>query len=242
MRFGSRNPVFGRIEKANYFENTNEVATYKGITKKTLYFLGMVLLGTMISILLVISESSALLPIMVVSGIGTFIFGIVALVSPKNSKVFGTLYCVSEGILVGLISLVYALAYNGIITAALLSVFTIFLVVVTLYLTGIVRVTNKFINFLFIFSIAYILSMLVIWIFFAISGNTFSVGTMALISGITVFIATLYLFFDLEQIRRVVEGGYPKQMEWYAAFGLAYTLVWLYIEVLRLISIFMDRD
>ena len=55
------------------------------------------------------------------------------------------------------------------------------------------------------------------------------------------FIATLYLFFDLEQIRQTVEGNYPKEYEWMASFGISFTLIWLYVEILRLVVIVFAR-
>ena len=63
------------------------------------------------------------------------------------------------------------------------------------------------------------------------------------VSAVTVLLAALYLLMDLDTIRRIVEGGMPKEMEWYASFGLAFTLVWLYVEILRIVAIvFSNKD
>lgn len=243
MRFGSNNPVFNKIKKEEVLQSsTYDVATYGGIARKTLFFLGMVAIGALVSILLFkAGNTDLLMPIIVVSAIGTFFFSLIALLIPSASKIFGTLYCLSQGVLVGLVSFFLAETTNGIVPAALVSVFAIFFVVATLYLTGVIKVTNGFMKFLSIFAIGFIVSMIILYIVMAVSNFQVNWGLMVLISAVSVFLATLYLFFDLENIRRIVEGESPKQLEWYAAFGLAYTLIWLYVELLRLISLFVDR-
>jgi len=76
------------------------------------------------------------------------------------------------------------------------------------------------------------------------SGTSFqNYNTMILlISGLSVFLATLYLFFDIEQIRQIVEGRAPKDLEWYVAFGFIFTVIWLYTQLLRIAFIIMDRS
>lgn len=77
----------------------------------------------------------------------------------------------------------------------------------------------------------------------AITGQEYNMTLCLGISAITILLASIYLLMDLDNIRLVVEGGYPKAMEWYAAFGLTFTLVWLYVEILRLVAvIFADRN
>ena len=72
-------------------------------------------------------------------------------------------------------------------------------------------------------------------------GYEMNLGLNLLVSAISIFIASLYLFFDLENIRQVVQGQYPKQYEWYAAFGLSFTLIWLYVEILRIAIVILSK-
>ena len=71
--------------------------------------------------------------------------------------------------------------------------------------------------------------------------NIFNLTIIA-IASLSTFLATLYLFFDLERVYQIVEGGAPETLEWNVAFGLVYTLVWLYIEILRLAFIILSSD
>jgi uncharacterized YccA/Bax inhibitor family protein len=104
-------------------------------------------------------------------------------------------------------------------------------------------VKSGFIKFLVIFAIGLFLTQIILYLIMTFTGQAYNFGLCLGISVLTVFLATLYLFFDLEHIRQVVEGGYPKDLEWYASFGLVFTLVWLYIEILRIVTIlFANRD
>ncbi len=236
MKIYNSNPAFKRINKAEYVESY-DVATYKGIATKTLYFLALVLVGAFGGLFLIANNPSIGIVVFIASLVVSMICGLVALLIPKATKIAGSLYCIFQGVFVGVISMTFAAETNGIVPAALLGVITVFLIVTTLYITRIVKVTNKFMNFLFVFSISFAITMVALYLFSIFGGFQFNFLIMGLISGISVILATLYLFMDLEQIRMVVEGGYPKEYEWHSAFALSYTLIWLYIELLRLIFI-----
>ncbi|MDD4062899.1 MAG: Bax inhibitor-1/YccA family protein [Bacilli bacterium] len=236
MRIYNSNPAFKKINKAEYTASY-EIATYKGIAKKTLFYLLLVLVGAFGGLFLIANNPPIGIAVFIGSFIVSLISGLIALMIPKATKIAGSIYCLFQGIFVGVISMTFAAETNGIVPAALLGVITVFLIVTTLYVTRIVKVTNKFMNFLFIFAISFIITMVALYLFSIFGQFEFSLPIMALISGISVILATFYLFMDLEQIRMVVEGGYPKEYEWHSAFALSYTLIWLYIELLRLIFI-----
>lgn len=241
MRLGSSNPAFKKILN-NEYSGDYAVATYKGVAKKTFYFIAMTILGALGGIALLVAAPAIGLGALIFSAITTGIFAIIALLVPSATKVCGTIYCLAEGFLVGVVSIVYNAVLNGAVVGALVSTIVVFLVVATMYLTNLVKVNGKFIKFLMTFAISAMLSIFVIYLIYAIQGIEMSMGVYSLVSVISCLIATLYLFFDMEQIKRVVEGGYPEQTEWMAAFGLAYTLIWIYIEMLRLIAIFSRNN
>lgn len=243
MRFRSSNIVFKKIlnneaDAANY-----EVATYSGIAKKSLFYLVLVLVGAFGGLFLGSVNASVYGVLLPVAAVGTFIFALISFFSPRLVKITGSIYCLLEGLLVGFISVIYGAVAEGAVMTALLSTVMVFTVVTTLFLTNIVKVNSGFMKFLFIFAIGLILSQIVLYLIMTFTGQTYSVGLCLGISVLTVFLATLYLLFDLEHIRQVVEGGHPKDLEWYASFGLVFTLVWLYIEILRIVTIlFANRN
>lgn len=243
MRFGNSNIAFRRIlNQGSQVDANYEACTYKGIALKTAIFLLTALIGAGIGIGLLVYKPEIAMAILAVSGIFTIIFSLVAMISFKSSKVFGILYCITEGILLGCVSFICSSLLEGAVSIALLSTIAVFGVVTFLFVGNVVKVNNKFIKFLMIFAISFIIvtlftSIISIWV-------PISFGFSLAISAVSVFLATLYLFFDLENIRTMVEGGYPKEMEWNAAFGLSFTLIWLYVEILELvvkIVSFVDR-
>lgn len=249
MRFSnvrSHNPVFKKALNSEYTRDY-AVATYKGVAFKTLFYLFLVVVGAFLGVFLLVNNPEALPGALLLSIVVGTIAAIIAVVSPRASKIAGSIYCLLQGMMVGLITLVYAVATYGVVTVALLSTIAVLLVVATLYLSGIVKVTNKFRSFLFIFAMSVIFAQLFIWLFslFVPSIGTVFVdnfGLSLIVSIVMVFLATLYLFFDLENIRQVVEGGYPKYLEWYVSFGLVLTIVWLYLELLPLVARLMSDN
>lgn len=245
MRFRSSNPVFSRINKMDNVGINYESATYRGVAGKSFYFTILIVLGAILGIGLFATKPDALMSALPIVGITTFITALIAMMSPRATKIAGTIYCISEGVLVGLVSLIFETVYPGVVIAGLTGTIAVLFVVGTVYFTGLVKVTGRFVKFLLIFAISVILCQFALFILtlFMPELNTIysNFGVSLLVSGVMIFLATMYLMFDMENIRQVVEGGQPKEMEWYASFGLVFTIVWLYMEVLRLVAIIMDR-
>lgn len=243
LRFRSSNIVFRKILNSEVEGVNYEVATYSGIAKKSIFYLLLVLAGAFGGLFLSTVNASAYTSLLSIAAISTFIFALISFWSPRFVKITGSIYCLLEGLLVGFISAVYGAVAEGAVITALLSTVMVFMVVTTLFLTNIIKVNSGFIKFLFIFAIGMILSQLILYLIMTFTGQAYSFGLCLGISALTVFLATLYLLFDLEHIRQVVEGGHPKDLEWYASFGLVFTLVWLYIEILRIVTIlFANRN
>ncbi len=241
-RFGSSNIAFKRALNADYAME-GERASYKGVGKKLLYFLLMTVVGALGGIFLAVNNPTAYAIILGVSGIGTFVLSLISMISNRMCKYTGPLYCLLEGSFIGVLSFVLSSVLEGVVAMALLSTIVVFAVVAVLYLTKLVTVGSGFLRFLLIFSVSFILSQIVFMLFGTFAGITYSYGFVALVSLASVFLATLYLFFDMENIRQIVEGGYPKEFEWTASFGLSFTLIWLYVEILRLLVIIAgERD
>lgn len=244
--FQSYNPVFRRALDQEQ-ETGYGVATYGGVAIKTLIYLLLVVAGGFGGIFLLANNPQIGVTVLVLSLLTSGIFSFIAILFPKTSKVLGSLYCLMQGFVVGLISISFEGLVPGVILVTVLATIAVLLVVATLYLSGIVRVNNTFLNFLFIFVVSVLISQVLIYL-----GSLFSSSIALLfnnylatlvISLVMIFLVTLYLFFDLENIRRVVEGKAPKYLEWYVSFGLVFTIIWLYFQLLPLVvRILANRD
>ena len=240
-RFRSSNIVYKRL-KSQEFAFDCEKATYKGIGKKLLLFAFFTLVGAALGIVSLIAFPNVFTVAIAVSGIFTFIFSLLSMISNKCCKITGPLYCVMEGYLVGALSILLSTVVQGVVPMALLSTIAVFVVVAGLYMSNIIKVGSGFKRFLLIFSLGFIVSQLLFHIIAFALHLEFSFGLILAVSFVSVFLATLYLFFDMENIRTVVEGGLPKEYEWTASFGLAFTLIWLYVEILRIVVLIAGRD
>jgi uncharacterized YccA/Bax inhibitor family protein len=121
------------------------------------------------------------------------------------------------------------------------------LVMFVLYQTRVIRVTNKFRSVITIATVSIMVFYLIKWIAslaFGASIGAFTNASTPLGIGfsiVVVCLAALNLLLDLDMIEKGVENRAPKYMEWYGAFGLLVTLVWLYLEILRLLSKLKER-
>lgn len=239
----SQNLVYKRLFDSE-IENTDyEVATYSGVAKKTFVYLAMVFIGAFGGISLGLVNANAYAGMIITSSLLTFIFSLLAMISPRMSKVCGIIYCLFEGVTVGFVSMVYSAVAGGAVITALLSTVMVFAIIATLFVTNVVKVNSRFTRFLITFSISFVITQILLFLIMSITGQEYNMTLCLGISAITILLASIYLLMDLDNIRLVVEGGYPKAMEWYAAFGLTFTLVWLYVEILRLVAvIFADRN
>jgi len=151
-------------------------------------------------------------------------------------------YAAAEGVFVGGISGVFEDAYPGVVSQAVIGTLAAFGAMLVLYRTGAVRATPKFVKVLTIAGLAYLgiaLASLVGalfgagggWGFYGISG----LGILLCVAGVA--LASFFLVLDFDFIERGVRNGLPERYSWLAAFGLVSTVVWLYIEMLRLLAI-----
>ena len=150
-----------------------------------------------------------------------------------------------EGLFLGGISAVFNVSYPGIVIQAVLATFATMFSMLGLYRMGVIKCTDKFRSIVFISTISIAVLYLMQWIgsFFHYSiPAIFGTGTIGIgFSILVVGIAALNLILDFDFIEKGSQAMLPKDYEWYGAFGLMVTLVWLYIEILRLLAKLRDR-
>jgi uncharacterized YccA/Bax inhibitor family protein len=178
--------------------------------------------------------------------IGAFIFALITFFKKTWAPVTAPIYAVLEGLFLGGISGVFEARFPGIAMQAIaLTIGTLFTLLLA-YRTGLIKATENFklgvvaatggIAMLYLVSI--VMGFFGASIPFIHSNGTFGI----LFSLFVVVIAALNLVLDFDFIETGAEMGAPKYMEWYAAFGLMVTLVWLYLEILRLLAKLQSRD
>jgi uncharacterized YccA/Bax inhibitor family protein len=185
-------------------------------------------------------------PLMLVGFLGGFIFAMITTFKKEWSPVTAPIYALLEGLALGGLSAVIDLRYPGIAIQAVGLTFGTLFVLLLAYRSGLIKVTQKLrlgivaaTGGIMLF---YLLQMLLGFFgiqFVSVNGS----GVIGIgFSLFVVAIAALNLVLDFDFIERGVQYGAPKYMEWYGAFGIIVTLVWLYLEILRLLSKMRSRN
>lgn len=169
------------------------------------------------------------------------VFALASAFKPTWSPVTAPLYALAEGTFLGAISALFEVQYHGIVLQAVMASIGVLVVMLFLYRSGVIKVTQKFRMGVLAATGGILLLYLVSWGLSAFTSVNTSVlfggGTLSIvISVVVVCIAALNLVLDFDLIERATSAGAPRYMEWYCAFGLMVTLVWLYLELLRLLG------
>jgi uncharacterized YccA/Bax inhibitor family protein len=178
------------------------------------------------------------------SAIAALVVGLVISLGKTIRPPLILLYGALEGVFVGGISYWYADAFGGnIVPQAVLGTLAACATMLVLYRTGVIRNSPKFTKILTIALVSYLVFGLINLLFAVFGGmSVYSVGGLGvLISGLGVVLASLFLVLDFDFIEQGVRNGLPREYAWLAGFGLVVTLVWLYLEILRLLAILQNN-
>jgi uncharacterized YccA/Bax inhibitor family protein len=247
-----------RLDNVTEVDETNS-ATYKGIAVKTAFFLLFCVAGILLQLALVntlsagdliefsvkgfdVSMYSYELYALIGSVILAIVFQLMAFFAKATTPVTGALYCVTQGYMISFIIFKVLKGYEYLGALALAITLMIVLVMSILYATGVIRVTKKFKMVMLTLFATTIASSILVFIgsfipatrglVASITGNLgFSIG----VSVVFIIIAALFLICDFDTIDHVVNDKLPKKYEWAAAFGLAFTVLWIYLKVLDII-------
>ena len=174
--------------------------------------------------------------------IGAFIFAMVLSFSKRVKPWAAIAYAALEGIALGVISHYYEAAYPGIVSQAVIGTLGAFVGILFAYRTKRIRVTEKFnriigaalIGYLVIGLASFIASLFKVNQGFGFYKPGSSLGLLLCVAGVG--LATFFLVIDFDQIEKMIAAGAPQEESWRAGFGLMVTVVWIYLEVLRLLS------
>ncbi len=246
----SSNPTFGRDVFASTREFGSETMTVSGTVNKCFFLLALVFASAVwswqeTSKQILGLEGGSFPTLVMVGAIVGFVLGLVTVFFKKASPYTSPAYALAEGVVLGAISAVMEQRYGGIVFQAVLGTFGTFFFMLFLYRSKMVQATDSFkrgmgaalAGVCFIYLISFIMGLFGKHIPYIHESGPIGIAFSCIVVGLAAFSFIL----DFDNIESGERLRAPKYMEWYGAFGLLVTLVWLYIEVLRLLSKFRER-
>jgi len=182
----------------------------------------------------------------IVAVLVAFVCAIVSMFKPNLARFLAPVYALAEGAAIGAISHAYNIEYDGIVLQAVGATAGVFVVMLVLYRTGIIRVNDKFrrtvvgatLGLMVFYGIALLFRLFGAEVSFLSNGSLLGIGISLFAAGL----AAMNLALDFDFIEQGERNGLPKHMEWYAGLGILVTLVWLYLELLRLFANLRERN
>lgn len=232
------------------YDSTQGTMTINGAVGKFGFLLLMVMGAAFYSWnLMAKGQMSQLNTLLWVGIIGGFIVSMIIIFKPQTSRYLAPLYALLEGLFLGGISVVvnnaFAASYPGIVMQAVGLTFAVGFAMLGLYSFRIIRATEKFRSVILSATVGIALFYVITMVLRLFHVNVpFMYDSSLLGIGISIFIvaiAALNLILDFDMIEKGAQMGAPKYMEWYGAFGLLITMVWLYLEILKLLTRFAGR-
>jgi uncharacterized YccA/Bax inhibitor family protein len=223
-----------------------EGMTIEGTVNKTYVLFLLLIVGVAGA---VVAEESALYGLMMLGAIGGLITALVTVFRKQWAPITAPIYALLEGLFVGAISLVMEAAYPGIVLPAVSLTFGTLFALLAAYRSGLIKATENFklgvaaaTGAIFVVYLAqFVLGIVGVQIGF-LHEAIFGAGWLGIgVSVVVIIVAALNLVLDFDFIEQGSAARAPKYMEWYGAFGLLVTLIWLYLEILRLLSKLRSR-
>jgi uncharacterized YccA/Bax inhibitor family protein len=257
--FKSNNPILkDNMYEGSVFEGMRVHSENAMTVKGTLNKFGMLMLLMVASSFFswnYATQGNSIMPLILIALIGGLVCGFIMSRKPQTSTYMAPIYALLEGLFVGAISALYeykvgaAGGYSGIVPQAIGLTLGVALAMYLLYTFKIITVTQRLRSIVLTACVGVGIFYLVVFIASLIFGNSAVPGfiyqpTLLGIgfSILMVALASFKLLIDFDNVEQGVQAGAPKYMEWYSAFGLLVTIVWLYIEMLRLLAKLSSRD
>lgn len=237
------NPALTSSFKQAVKQNTNaslgERVSVNGVVNKTLMLIAIV--AAVAAATAFIVPINLLIPV----GFGASILGLIiamVMIFSKNANPAGAvLYAAVEGVFVGAFSAYFNIIYPDIVTQAVFATFATAALMFFLWKRNIIKVTDGFMRNLTFALFAYLgLSLINLFVFLFTGWSAYFTGLGWLFALIGVVLASLSIAADLQMVTKAVQAGLPEKEEWRLGFGLTVTLVWLYVEFLRLFGLIRE--
>lgn len=242
------NPALNQKTFESLVVEGDKVMTINGTVNKTAISLAILVFGALYTWNLFNQTMSveAIYPWMIGGSIGGFIVAMITIFKKHLAPITTPIYALLEGVALGGISAFFESMYPGIVFQAVTLTFGVLFSLLFAYRSGLIKVTENFKLGVVAATGGIFIVYMISWLMNMFTGAGISMihdnGIMGIgFSAFVVVIAALNLVLDFDFIESGVERGAPKYMEWYGAFGLTVTLVWLYIEILRLLSKLRSR-
>lgn len=255
MRSG--NPAFNDRVLENFREDvqlstSSSTMTVQGTAAKTMILLGLCIGTACFTWSMVWSAvngqapAGGIYPWVMGGAIAGLVLGLATSFVPRWAPITAPLYALAEGLFLGGLSALFEVRYPGIALQSVAATFGTLFTLMLAYQSGIIRATERFKAGVFaatggimlVYLVGFVMSFFGMQIPYIHQPNWIGIG----FSVVVVIVAALNLIIDFDFIESSAAAGAPKSMEWYGAFGLMVTLVWLYIEILRLLSKINSRD
>ncbi len=244
----SSNPALTRDPFSRYHSpvDTDKTMTLSGCINKAGFLILLVIFGASLTWQYIgslqTSYGQPAMPSGILWGslIGGLILAMIIIFKPTTAPFLSPVYALIEGALLGAISMFMEIRYPGIAMQAVVGTFGVFALMLFTYRTGLIKVTEKFRSIMMmavggiflIYMVSFLGSLFGFNLPYIHEGGPIGIGFSVVVCGIAAF--SLLLDFDL--IEKGAQQRAPKFMEWYAAFSLLVTLIWLYLEILRLLG------
>lgn len=242
MAMRSANPALNKKTFAAFGQTavSGGTMTIQGTVNKASIMLGCVLLTAFYS-----WSSPSAVVLMPVGIFGGLILAFITIFKKEWAGITGPLYALFEGLFLGAISMYFERRYPGIVINAVVLTFGTLITLLLAYRSGLIKATENFKlgvtaatgGIFMLYMASFILRFFGVHMTFLHDSSLLSIG----ISFAVVIVAALNLVLDFDFIEQGAQYGAPRYMEWYAAFGLMVTLIWLYIEILHLLSKLQSR-
>ncbi len=225
------------LEKARTggsFDEATEYMTVSGAVNKTILLVGIMLVAAVFSFM---SPASIYMPVGVLGGAAVYMF---TSFKPHFAPTLAPLYAILEGLFVGTVSAIYAAQFEGILFQAVSLTICTLLTMLLVYKSGLIQVTDKFRMGVSMAVGAIMLVYLISWVGhfvgfeipFIHESGTIGIGITVVVIGV----AALNLLLDFDNFEKGERNQLAKHYEWLFGMGLLFTLIWLYVEFLRLLS------
>ncbi len=241
-----QSPLFSNIQTGEVVYDDVDRASYKGITLKTCFLLLIAVIVAAFTAFalpkILFNNLTTFMVTLVISSIVGFISVIVGRFSERRAKYASVIYSICEGLFLGSLSAICEAVIPGVVTTAIFSTVVLFAIMLILFGTGVIKVGNRFRTVCFGLIIGAIALTLLSTILYFVIGSYEYLGIMIVVEIFLLFYGVITLGLNFAEANSVVERGASKNAEWSVSLGLIVSVIYIYIEVLRLLVLLVARN